>query len=156
MEGGTETLCWWTDMSGTLCGPGCAVTPTSRVLCVTQGHADNTGPRQCLESQGHLDPWKPSQGPGGGAGVLKGAAGCSLEGEQRGGSPLEREPMRTRGVRAGPAEGAGSPGGGRLGIGQPRGRPRGCSRVPGHLPQLMRQRGLRVGGGAGRPRRFHV
>lgn len=95
VEGGTETLCWWTDMSGTLCGPGCAVTPTSRVLCVTQGHADNTGPRQCLESQGHLDPWKPSQGPGGGAGVLKGAAGCSLEGEQRGGSPLEREPMRT-------------------------------------------------------------
>lgn len=61
----------------------------------------------------------------------------------------------TRGVRAGPA-----------GDWLPRRRkawgwlalagPCGCSSVSGHLPQFVRQRGLRVGGRARGPRRFDV
>lgn len=113
------------------------------------------GPDNVCRVTGTLTPISLSGRGAGGPGPQR---SCRLfpGGEQSRREPPEREPTRTRGVGAGPAEGAGSPGGGRLGIGQPRGRPGGCSRVPGRLPQLVGQRGLRVGGGARGPRRLHV
>lgn len=75
--------------------------------------------RQGPKSLGHLGPSQPS--PGQGMGVLtKELQVYSLEGKQsrRGAPPhLNARTVHTGGVRAGPAQGAGSPGGGRLGIG---------------------------------------